>query len=127
MSSRPHINFNAVAPEHRAIDARLYNWGRWHNSGWGAPSSCPMFRMVPPSARGRSDGAPDALAVVDSADASKVATAVQGLPDKERRALNWLYVRPTSPRRACEALAVSLQGLFDLIVTGRQMLINRGL
>lgn len=55
-----------------------------------------------------------------------VAGAVQGLPEKHRHALNWLYVKPTSPRRACAALAVSMHDLFDLVVSGRQMLINRG-
>jgi len=125
MKTQP-IDFNAVSPEHRAIDARLANWGRWCTGGWGAPSSCPMFRLTPPSARQRSDGALDALVSVDTADASKVAGAVQGLPEKHRHALNWLYVKPTSPRRACAALAVSMHDLFDLVVSGRQMLINRG-
>lgn len=62
---------------------------------------------------------------VDIADASKVASAVQGLPEKHRLALNWLYVRPGSPTRICKAIGVLMLGLFDLIVTGRQMLINR--
>ena len=87
-----------------------------------------MFRLTPPTPPQRRDVTSRGEAVsVDIADASKVASAVQGLPEKHRHALNWLYVHPGSPRRICEALGVSAYGLFDLLVSGRQMLINRGM
>lgn len=124
---KQQIDFNVVPPEQRPIDRRLANWGRWCSGGWGAPSSCPMFRLTPPTPAPRRDVTTTGGAVsVDTADASKIASAVQGLPEKQRHALNWLYVRPGSPSRICSAIGVSMHGLFELIVSGRQMLINRG-
>lgn len=120
------VDLNAVAPEHRAVDQRLANWGRWCSGGWGAPSSCPMFRLMPPQPKDRADAPWGVPLSVDSRDASLIASAVQALPEKHRHALNWFYVRPGSPRRVCQALGVNPQGLRDLLETGRAMLVNRG-
>ena len=46
-------------------------------------------------------------------------------PVKHRAAINWCYVAPVNPRRACQDIGVSMQGLSDLLTDGRQMLVNR--
>lgn len=119
------IDFHAVEPHQREIDRRLQNWGRWCN-GTTAPMTSPMFRMTPPPPRVRGDMA-YALAgdAVDRMDAQKVAKAVAALPASHRSALNWSYVKPVSPRRACEAIGTTAEGLMQYVRDGRQMLINR--
>lgn len=128
-SGRGYTDFTYVSPEHRAIDVRLANWGRWCHGPMRRDVS-PMFRGMPrqPQLRQPGDVAP---ALMDSMDAAKVAKAVAGLPEKHRAALNWCYVmdprsKEASPGRACKKLGTSLQGLADLLRDARQMLINRG-
>lgn len=117
------VDFHCVEQHQREIDLRLLNWGKWCN-GTGAPSMSPMFRLVPPSPRVRGD-----LNIhgsnVDTADAAMVAKGVIALPDKHRAAVNWAYVKPVSPRRACQAIGCSMEVLAQLLRDGRQMLINR--
>lgn len=122
--TRTHVDFNAVEQHQREIDARLRNWGRWCN-GTGRASVCPMFRLTPPSPRQRGDGATYAD-TVDGADAARLAPQVSALPEKHRAAINWAYVRPVSPRQACESIGASMEGLYRLLRDGRQMLINKG-
>ena len=117
------IDFHAVAPDHRAIDARLLNWGRWCN-GSAAPSSCPMFRLTPSAPRTRGEIAYGADQV-DQADAMLVSKMVQALPPKHRAAINWSYVKPVSPRLAMKQIGVAKEELWMLLRDGRQMLINR--
>ncbi|WP_313075831.1 hypothetical protein [Melaminivora sp.] len=122
--TRAPIDFHHVPAEHREIDARLHNWARWCNGGWGAPSSSPMFRLTPrpPAARGDiADHGPQ----VDSADASRIAVAVTALPEKHRKAIQWAYVKPVSPSRACREIGVSMLDLSLLLRDSRQMLIVR--
>ena len=120
---RVKVDFHVVEEGHRAIDGRLRNWAVWCNGSMGGEVH-PMWRLyrAPPS---RSD-AVSAGSAVDRIDAARIAKAVAALPDRHRRALNWCYVRPCAPRRAAQALAVSLEGLALLVRDGRQMLINRG-
>jgi hypothetical protein len=125
MSKRTYIDFNIVPPQHRGIDARLHNWGRWCNGGRGVSGTSPMFRLVPPPPKQRGDVWED-NGRVDGADATVVAKGVAALPEPHRAALNWLYVRPCPPARACKMLATNMQGLAQLLSDGRQMLINRG-
>jgi len=122
MTKRAHIDFNAVEQHQHDIDARLRNWGRWCNGSSG-PATSPMFRMTPPAPRQRGDGATYSDSV-DGADAAKLAPAVSALPEKHRAAVNWAYVRPVSPKRACQAIGTSMEGLAQLLRDGRQMLIN---
>jgi DNA-directed RNA polymerase specialized sigma24 family protein len=118
---RGYTDFNAVAPDQRDIDKRLANWGRWCNGG-RAPATSPMFRMTPPPARVRADMGYEMADTIDSADAQIVAKAVAGLPQMYRKALSWHYVTPTSPARACKAMALSMSGLHRLVCDGRMML-----
>jgi DNA-directed RNA polymerase specialized sigma24 family protein len=62
---------------------------------------------------------------VDRLDAAQIAKAVATLPVKHRSALNWHYVKPVSPKRACQALGESMEGLALLVRDGRQILINK--
>lgn len=124
-SGRTFVDFHAVEPHQREIDRRLANWGRWCH-GTTAPMTSPMFRMVPPPPRVRSDMAYQVGTVVDSADAVKVAKAVAALPQSHRTAINWCYVKPVNPRRACQVIGTTMEGLAKLVRDGRQMLINRG-
>lgn len=118
---KEQIDFHQVEPHQREIDKRLQNWGKWCNGG-SAPAVSPMFRMVPPPPRVRADEKPLS---VDSADACKMAKAVAVLPASHRAAVNWAYVKPTAPAKACRALGTTMAGLALLLRDGRQMLINR--
>lgn len=117
------IDFHAVEPHQREIDARLSNWARWCN-GSTASLTSPMFRMAPPPPRVRGDMAYSSVHV-DRMDAQKVAKAVAALPEAHRAAINWNYVKPVSPARACKAIGTSMEGLALLVRDGRQILLNR--
>jgi DNA-directed RNA polymerase specialized sigma24 family protein len=121
---RASIDFHAVEPHQRAMDRRLANWARWCN-GTSAPMTSPMFRMTPPPPRVRADMAYQISDVLDTADATKMAKAVAALPQSNRTAINWHYVKPVSPKRACQALGTTMEGLAKLVRDGRQMLINQ--
>lgn len=124
MKVKEHIDFHQVEPHQRAIDARLHNWSKWCNGSY-VPLTSPMFRMVPPPPRVRADAYQSAAAPVDKMDAAKVAKAVAGLPERHRSAINWHYIKPVSPRRACETIGCGMEELAQLVRDGRQMLINR--
>ena len=119
------IDFHAVEQHQRGIDARLANWARWCK-GSTATMTSPMFRMTPPPPRVRADMHYQMADQVDRMDAQKIAKAVAALPQSNRSALSWHYVKPVSPKRACQALGVGMEGLAQLVRDGRQMLINRG-
>jgi len=118
------IDFHRVEPAHRAIDVRLRNWGLWCN-GTSQSITSPMFRMTPPPPRVRGEVAYCGYSV-DRMDAAHVAKAVAALPAAHRAAINWSYVKPVNPKRACQAIGTSMAGLAALLRDGRQMLINRG-
>lgn len=117
------IDFHAVEPHQREMDGRLRNWGLWCN-GSTAPMTSPMFRMTPPPPRVRGDLAYSSTPC-DRMDAAKVAKAVAALPAPHRAAINWNYVKPVSPKRACQAIGTTMEGLALFVRDGRQMLINR--
>lgn len=123
--TREFVDFHHVEPHQRDIDKRLANWARWCN-GSTARMVSPMFRLTPPPPRVRADMAYQIGDVVDSADAVKVAKGVAALPEYHRLALNWNYIKPVAPRRACQTLGTTMEGLARLVRDGRQMLINRG-
>lgn len=118
-----HIDFHEVATQHREIDARLQNWGRWCN-GRAAKGICPMFHMVRSSARARGE-LQDIADTIDSKDAVVIAKQVGHLPVPHRAAVQWAYVRPVNPKKACLSIGTNMAGLKQLLVDGRQMLMNR--
>lgn len=117
------VDFHSVEPHQREIDGRLRNWGLWCN-GTTVSLTSPMFRMTPRPPRVRGDIAYSANSV-DRMDAAQLAKAVSALPPPHRAALNWCYVKPVSPKRACQAIGTTMEGLAMFLRDGRQMLINR--
>lgn len=114
------VDFHAVEEHQRDIDKRLHNWALSCDGG-GPLGVSPMFRLYRPDNWERgATGLP-----IDHADATKIAKGVAALPEKHRKTINWAYVRPVNPRRACQEIGVSLDDLALLLRDGRQMLINR--
>ena len=118
------VDFHAVEEHQRAIDARLQNWSRWCRGG-AYPAVSPMFRMVPPPPRVRGDIQSYGREQVDPKDAALIAKGVAALPLKNRLAVQWCYVKPVSPRRICQEIGSSMEGLMQYLRDGRQMMINR--
>jgi len=124
MRTRETVDFHAVEAHQREIDGRLRNWARWCN-GTAVPMTSPMFRMTPPPPQVRGDMAYQSAGTVDRMDAQAVAKAVAALPAPHRAAINWCYIKPVSPKRACQAIGTTMEGLAQFVRDGRQMLINR--
>ena len=114
------VDFHQVEAHQREIDGRLKNWAMSCNSS-GPPQVSPMFRLYRPDNWERGT----ARVPVDHADAARIAKGVAALPEKHRKAINWAYLKPVNPRRACQEIGVSMDGLALLLRDGRQMLINR--
>lgn len=113
------IDFNAVSREHEKINARLHNWARWA-VGKGGVTVHPMFRHYRPDNYERELSEP-----IDALDAQAVQKGVSLLPTNHALAISWCYITPGTPGRMARKLGQSLQGLYVLIVDGRQMLVNR--
>ena len=62
---------------------------------------------------------------LDPLDAQDIEKAVSALPDAQRFAVRWCYVYSGQPRKAAQQVGETLEGLYLLIVGGRNMLINR--
>jgi hypothetical protein len=117
------VDYNRVPDHQKAIHERLENWRRWvivRPHGW---QTAPMFRMY--QSKARQWEAPVIQNPVDTLDAVLVEKAVAMLPDKHRAAVRWCYVHAGNPVAMARALAVSKQGLADLVDSGRTMLKNR--
>lgn len=115
------VDFNYVEPKHWEIDRRLVNWGRSCWSGGGGGLS-PMFRGVKPSQQW---DAIETRIPVDTHDAMLIGKGVSKLPEPHAKALQWLYVHESTPKKGCQLCATNMQGLEQLIRDGRTMLINR--
>ena len=117
------VDYNYVPERHAAIHARLENWRRWvivRPNGWQV---APMFRLY--QSKSRQWEAPVIQNPVDALDAVLMEKAVSALPEKHRAAIRWSYVHAGNPVAMARALAVSKQGLADLVDSGRTMLKNR--
>lgn len=62
---------------------------------------------------------------INTLEALQTEQAVSKLPDKHRDAIRWCYVFQDGPVAMARRLAVSKQGLADLVTQGRDMLKNR--
>jgi hypothetical protein len=123
MRREEHVDYFLVKDEHVAIHARLEAWARWvkvRPFGW---QTAPMFRQA--KSNSFQWHAPQPRTEHNIPEAVETEKAVSLLPVKEREALRWCYVAPTHPRSTARRLAVSLEGLRDLVERGRIMLINR--
>jgi hypothetical protein len=117
------VDFFLIAPQHEAVDERLRAWAAWvrvRPHGWQV---APMFRQY------RSNAwqweRPELKASVNIPEAVEMEKAVSLLPEKNREAIRWVYVWRDSPVATAKRLAVTKQGLLDLIHAGRAMLKNR--
>lgn len=119
---RQSIDFHRVLPQHQAIHDRLCNWGRWCNGSSGSETS-PMFRLYRAPARSRGAEASWSGAPVDGMDAKRIASFMRVVPELQRKALAWSYVKPISPKRAAADLGVSLDHLACLVHEGREQLL----
>ena len=117
------VDYCHVKPEHEAIHARLENWARWvrvRPHGW---ATHPMWRKALTSKQW--EVSPAVPVTVNTLDAADMEKAVSALPVKHREAVRWSYVHCGNPLAMARTLAVSKQGLADLVGDGRTMLQNR--
>lgn len=69
---------------------------------------------------------PEPQIQINTLDAHETERAVCSLPEKHRRAIQWAYVFQYIPPNAIRReLAVTRDGLMQLIIDGRDMLKNR--
>ena len=125
MRAQETVDYNHVKPEHEAVHERLSNWARWvrvRPQGW---QTAPMFRLY--QSKARQWEAPVIQDPVNALDALAIERAVSALPHKHRAAVRWCYVFQSNPAGAARALAVSKQGLADLVSAGRTMVKNTAL
>lgn len=116
------VDFHYVEPGHKDIDAKLCNWRAWVTPR--APSwVSPMFRMA--LSNTRQWHAPELRPTCDVLGAMAMEKAVSKLPEPFRTAIRWNYVTPVNPRKACQVLGLSMDGLAKAVRDARQMLINR--
>lgn len=123
MKSTGYVDYQRVQPEHADIHERLQNWARWvrvRTHGWQTHS---MWRKALTSKQW--DAVPHIPVPVNTLDAVDVEKAVSALPVKHREAIRWSYIHCRDPLSMARTLAVSKQGLADLVDVGRTMLNNR--
>lgn len=116
------VDYCYVSLEHELIHARLLNWARWLRprlSGW---HTHPMWRNSRTSRQW--EVSPDISAPVNALDALAIERTVAQMPVKHRDALRWYYVRQGSPVAMARQLGLSKQGLADIVLSARAMLIN---
>lgn len=113
------IDFNRIQPEHEAIHERLENWARWCK-GSAHGNVHPMFRQY----RNSYFEATPARTCSDTVDAVAVQKIMKDIPEAQRIALQWFYVKPGDPKRVCMALGVNKRDLVTLIDQGRAMARN---
>lgn len=116
-------DFTRVKPEHEAIHDRLLNWARWCRGSRGQ-NVHPMFRQY----RNSYFEATPARTCSGTLDAVAVQKIMKDIPEAQRIALQWFYVKPGDPKRVCVALGVNKRDLVTLIDQGRAMarnLLNR--
>lgn len=123
MRREPFVDFFLVPDGQLEIHRRLEQWSRWvrvRPCGW---QTAPMFKQY------RSHAwqweTPEIRPQVDTLDAVVLEKAISALPEKQRDAIRWAYVFCGSPGAMARRLAVTKQGLMELINQGRQMLVNR--
>lgn len=117
------VDFFVIAPQHEAIDERLRAWAAWvrvRPHGWQV---APMFRQY--RSKSWQWEMPEIKAAVNIPEAVEMEKAVSLLPEKHREAIRWVYVFGGGPVAMARKLAVTGQGLMDLIHSGRTMLKNR--
>ena len=123
MRVQESVDYHHVKPEHEAVHERLSNWARWVRVRPQLWQTHPMWRLY--QSKSRQWEAPVIQNPVDTLDAVLMEKAVSALPEKHRAAIRWSYVHAGNPVGMARSLAVSKQGLADLVDAGRTMLQNR--
>lgn len=115
-----YVDFHVIDPLHSEVHERLLNWARWvkvrPELGW---KMAPFWKLIKKE-RGREE-----LAIrepCDILDAEMVEKIVRALPEPNRTAIRWWYVKADNPRKAAQALGLSLSGLSDIISQTRSLL-----
>lgn len=118
---RDAIDFHAVRDIHEPIHLRLLNWARVVRVNALMDKPAPMFQHYRSSEvwAEQTRGIP-----ADLLDGWQMERSVSRLPGKQRDAVRWYYVKPSDPYKQARKLAVSRQGLFDLVDLARTMLKN---
>jgi DNA-directed RNA polymerase specialized sigma24 family protein len=118
-----HVDFFIVHDGHIAIHRRLEAWASWvrvRPHGWQV---APMFRQY--RSKAFQWHTPELRVALNIPEAVEMEKAVSLLPEKHREAIRWVYVFGGGPTVMARRLAVTRQGLMDLIHSGRTMLKNR--
>jgi hypothetical protein len=118
---REIVDFGHVPAAQLPIHWRLVNWERSLRSGSGS-AVAPMFRQYRSSEVYSQAGG---KLPIDEGDATKVGKAVQELPTPNLLAINWWYVKPTSPAKAAAGMQCSIADLARYVVEGREKLIAK--
>ena len=119
------VDYSHVQENHADMHMRLEKWARWVRVTPNAWPISPMFRMF--QSKARQWDMPTIKDPVNTLDALLVERGVAKLPAKHRDAVRWSYVFQGNPVGMARRLAVTKQGLADLVNDGRTMLINRKL
>lgn len=123
MKREDAIDYFIVPDRQVAIHERLNDWARWvrvRPTGWQV---APMFRQY--RSKAWQWEAPELRVSVNVPEAIAMEKAVSLLPEKHREAIRWAYVWQSGPVAMARRLAVTKEGLLDLIQSARSMLINR--
>lgn len=111
-------------PHHqRDMHDRLVNWAMWAKPGQSA-SICPMFKTTFKS-NSFQWHQPEFRPTCDTLDAVVIEKAICKLPKANRDALVWWYIYRCGALKARKAFGVTEAGLNDLVVNGRQMMMDR--
>lgn len=120
---RDETDFFYVADGQLAIHNRLENWARYVDAKGITWQQGPIWKL------GRSNrrqwDVPELRPPVDTLDGGKLEIAVRALPDPHMCALRWCYVYRGGALHAARRIGTTRAGLYELVRTGRQMLINR--
>jgi DNA-directed RNA polymerase specialized sigma24 family protein len=118
-----HVDFFIVHDGHLSIHRQLESWAAWvkvRPHGWQV---APMFRQY--RSKAFQWHTPELRVAINIPEAVEMEKAVSLLPEKQREAIRWVYVFGGGPLVMARKLAVTRQGLMDLIHSGRTMLKNR--
>jgi len=117
------VDYFHVPEGQASVHERLEEWARWvrvRPIGWQVH---PMFKQY------RSHAwqwhTPEISTPVNLLQAVEVEKMVASLPDKHRDSLRWCYVLKGNPAGMAHRLAVSKDGLLELVNVGRTMLKNK--
>lgn len=117
-------DYNAIPARHDSINLRLESWSRWVKVRPVSWATTPMFRLYKAPKQWESDlHVPIQL---NTLECHEIERAISFLPPPHRTALRWGYVFQHVPVNAVRReLAVTREGLGQLINDARDMLVNR--